>query len=938
MNFRSLAIRLIAQPLSWARAMSRRRRLEKEMEAELATHLEYLAADLVRTGYAPDEAARRARIALGSSIVHKEEMRAALGLRGWDEMRSDLRYGARVLRKSLGFTAVAATSLALAIGANTTIFSVARQVLYERLAVPHAVNLRLLAWSAMDRHRAVHHIWGDDDPLPGGRTTSTSFSYPAYQQLRAANRSMGDLFAFKVTAMNATIRTEPQRIQTEMVSGNYYAELGVRPQLGRAIQPGDEGAPGQGPVAILSEGLWERSFARSPAVLGEIIKISDITFTIIGVNPHGFTGAKNVQQSPDVFVPLSMQPLIRPMSVRAAQAGKPYASALEDPNFWWVNVMGRTWPGTRDATAQAALAGQLNAIVRATMPVRPGDDLPHLELRDGSRGLFTQEKMFAKPMAVLLTLVGFVLLLACANIANLMLARGAQRQREMSVRLALGAGRTRILRQMLVESLLLAGMGGTGGLFMGYLGRNIIPRMTENAWERSDFHVHFDWNVFAFTAGVTLLTGLLFGMAPALAAARSDVTHGLKESAKTTTRRRKGAGGKALVAFQIALSTLLVIGAGLFLRTLAGLSSVEVGFRTDHLLLVPIDPPQGRYPAGKDVQLHERLERAFAALPGVESVAVAMESYVSDGESLMGFYPQGEKYDPQKHQEEDFNVVGNRFYETLGIPIVAGRSFGTEDTRISPKVAIVNQKLAATRFPNQNPVGKMFSLNGHDADGHGGTLTDEFIRIVGVCGDTRYSNLRQEPPAQFFLPYVQQSELGGVTFEIRTRLKPETILPALRKEVRQIDPDLPVVNVRTQEQQIAADVQQERIFVTLTSGFGLLALALASVGIYGIMAYSVSQRTNEIGIRLALGAKPSQVRAMILRESSWLAGGGVLAGLASAMVLSRAIQSLLFGIRSYDPLTLSSGVALLLLVALAASWIPARRAAGVQPMEALRHE
>ncbi len=931
MSLRSLLARIVAQPRSWLCSVFQRGRLEREMEAELAFHLEQLISDLIAVGHSPDEAARRARIALGAVTVTKENMRASLGLRWWDELWSDLRYGLRMLRKSPGFTAIAAISLALAIGANTTIFSIAKQLLYERLNVEHAEQLRLLAWTGTEAHVAVHHVWGDYDSLPGGRVTSTAFSYPAYLELRTQNRTLQDLIAFKVTGMNATIREEAQRVQAEMVSANYYAQLGVRPQLGRAIMPADDAVPGQGAVATISDGLWERQFGRSKAVLGQTIKLNDIPVTIVGVNPKGFTGAKNVQQSPDVFVPLAMQPLVAPHASKSA-------SLLADPNQWWVNIMGPSGNGVSDAGTQAALDAQLAAIVRGTMPVKPTEDLPRLELRDGSRGLFTQERTFAKPMAVLMTLVGFVLLLACANIANLMLARGAQRQREMSVRLALGAGRARVLRQMLVESLLLAVLGGAGGLLIGYLGRNAIPKMTENAWERSDFQVHFDWRVFAFTAGVTLVTGLLFGMAPALAAARSDVSHGLKEGVLSTTRRRRGLGGKALVSFQIALSTLLVIGAGLFLRTLAGLNAVNVGFRTDHLLLMEINPPAKRYPAGKDVELHRRLEQAFAAVPGVDSVAPAWEAYLSDDSSRTDFLPEGVSYDRNAHQDEDYNGVGNHFFETLGIPIVAGRAFGEQDTQSSPRVAIVNESLARSRFPGQNPIGKRFSTSSHDADGHTSTTADEWIQIVGVCGDTRYQNLRELPPPQFILPYVQQTEVGGMVYEIRTGMKPETILPTLRRVVQQVDPDLPLVNVRTQDQQIAADLEQERVFVALTSGFGLLALALACVGIYGIMAYSVANRRNEIGIRMALGAQPAQVRGMILRESTWLTASGIVVGVAAALMLTRLVKSMLYGVQAYDPATLTAGVSLLIAVSLAGSWIPARRAAKVQPMDALRHE
>ena len=931
MRMRSFVLRVLARPRSWLRAVVRRKRLEAEMEDELAGHLENLTADLIRAGHAPAEAARRARIAVGPGLVHKEEMRASLGLRGWDELGDDLRYGVRILRKSPAFTAVAAISLALAIGANTTIFSLAKQLLLDRLDVPHAEDLRLLAWTGTRLHCAVHHVHGDWNLLPGGLAESTSFSYPAYVGLRAKEQVLDDLFAFKQeSSMNATVREVPQRASVEMVSGNYYAALGVRVQLGRAILPSDDAVAGRGAVAVISYGLWERDFGKSPGVVGEWIKINSVPLQIVGVNARGFTGAYGTLESPDVVVPLSVQPLLLPPAEGA--------SWLASPKQWWVNIMGRARTGVSDAQAQAALDVELAAIVRGTMRVRPGEDLPRLELRDGSRGLFEQESKYAKPLTVLMTLVGFVLLLACANIANLMLARGSQRLREMSVRMALGAGRARIVRQMLVESLLLAAVGGAGGLLAGYFGSRVMPKMIENAWQRSDFQIHFDWQVFAFTAGVTLLTGILFGLAPALSAARAEPNDGLKESAQTATRRRSGLGGKALVGIQIGLSTLLVIGAGLFLRTLAGLDAVEAGFRTDHLLLAKIDPPRTRYPAGTDIELDQRLEQAFAAAPGVESVAPATEAYLSDDYDATDFLPYGEAYDPNKSQEQDYNVVGNRFFETLGIPIVAGRAFGPEDTRESEKVGIINEALARLKFPGENPIGKLFTTSTHDSDGHTSTTGDAWIRIVGVCGNTRYMSLRDDPPPQFFLPYVQQTEVGGMVYEIHSRLNPETILPTLRRAVRGIDPDLPLVDVRTEDQQIDGDLAGERALVALTSGFGLLALALAAVGIYGIMAYAVAQRTHEIGIRLALGAQPGQVRGMILRESTRLALVGIAAGIVASLGLTRLVQSMLYGVRPYDPVTFASSVALLLAVALAAGWIPSRQAAGVQPMEALRHE
>jgi predicted permease len=890
------------------------------MDLELASHLEQLTDDLVRAGHTPGEAARRARIAMGPAHVHKEEMRASLGLKSWDELGADLKYGLRILRKSPGFTAIAAGSLALAIGANTAIFSIAKSLLYDRLDVPNASQLRLLEWT-QNGNSAVHSMWGDFDSAPGGGMIGSIFSYPVYLAMRDQNQVMQDLVAFKEDSMNATFRGNAQRVVVSMVSGNFYAGMGVRPQLGRGIQASDDSGSGAGTVAVISDEVWTRDFGRSSSVLGQTITLNQSVMTIVGVNPRGFTGAKNVQSSPDIFVPLSMQPLVDPK-------GRP-GGVLNDADLWWVNVTGRLKPGVSDEQARAALDLELASATRSTMTVKPDETTPHLVLADGSRGLNFAGHMFKKPVYVLMSLTGFVLLLACANIASLLLARGSHRQREMSLRLAMGAGRSRILRQLLTESLLLSCIGGAGGLLFGYLGRNLVPGLMANAWDQNVVSIPIDWGVFLFSAGVTILAGLLFGLAPAWYAARSEVRSSLKESAHTSSRRRTGFGGKAIVAFQIALSTLLVIGAGLFLRTVYALNSIDVGFRTDHLILFEIAPPAQRYGKGKDVQLHQRLENGFAALPGVQGVAPSWIPYIAENMANDDFAPEGEPDDGHHSGAEDVNVTAINFFQTMGIPIVAGRAFGPEDTASSPKVAVINQALAHKRFPNVNPIGRRF----HTDNG-----THEWVQIVGICEDSHYSSLRDPAPPQFFMPYVQQAEVGGMTYAIRTQLSPAELVPALRRVVQQTDRDLPIIDIRTQQEQIDATMQQERMFAALTTGFGVLALALACVGIYGIMAYSVANRTNEIGIRLALGAQPGQVRGMILRESGWLASASVVVGVGAALALTRLVKSMLYGVQPWDPATMVAGALLLLGVALAASWIPARRAAGVQPMDALRHE
>jgi predicted permease len=895
------------------------KKAEAEFDAEMQTHLQLLTEKFLQQGMSPKDADAAARRQFGNATVLQQHHRESRTYQSFSRLLQDVRYGLRVLGKSPGFTAIAVVSLALAIGANTTIFSVAKSMLYDRLAVPDAQQLRTLYWHATG-HSVIHRMWGSFDSSPGGGSRSSSFSYPVYQQLSAHNQAMQDLFAFQEDDMNATIQGTAHRVTAEMISGNYYSGLGARPQLGRPIQPSDETVNGAGAVVIISEGIWERDFGGSPSVLGQTITINQTAMTVVGVNPRGFTGANDSQTSPDVFIPITMQPVLDPKGDK---------SYLENPDVWWVKIMGRIKPRITDAQAEAVLSSQLEAAVRGTMQVEPTKTIPTMMLADGSRGDQFRENEFTKPAFVLMTLTGFVLLLACANIANLMLARGAQRQREMSVRLALGAGRVRILRQLLTESLLLAAMGGVVGLLLGYLGRNVIPSLLSDPWDESQQNIHFDWRVFGFTAAVTIATGLLFGLAPAWMAARAEVGSSLKESSLTVTRRRKGLGGKAIVAFQIALSTLLVVGAGLFLRSLFALRSVDPRFRTDHLVLFSINPPASRYAMGKDVQLHDRLEQDFAAIPGVQSVTSASIAYIGGNMSNNTFLLAGEKEEPGHDQAEFFNQVGNNFFATLGLPIVAGRGFDAHDTATAPKVGIINQSLARKRFPNVNPIGKEFN-NGDTKDG--------WIRIVGICADNRYADLREDVPPQFLLPYRQQSEVGGLNYELRTSLAPAALAPAIREVVRKVDRDLPVVDIRTEQQQIDSTMQNERVFASLSAGFGLLALALACVGIYGIMAYTVANRRNEIGIRLALGAQPGQVQRMILSESTWLAGAGIVVGVGAALLLTRLVKSMLYGVQPNDVPTIVSGAGILLIVALAASWIPARRAAGVQPMEALRHE
>jgi predicted permease len=639
------------------------------------------------------------------------------------------------------------------------------------------------------------------------------------------------------------------------------------------------------------------------------------------VNPPQFTGAFSAQRSPEVFLPFSMQPVAAPFGAE---------SLLTSTDLWWVMMMVRVKPGVTDAGAQAQMNALFQASVRGTMTLKANAKMPVLLLQDGSRGQNSNAEL-SKPIYVLLGLAGFVLLLACANLANLLLARGSARQREMSVRLAMGAGRQRILRQMLTESLLLSAMGGAAGLLLAYGMRNIIPRLLADPWGPPAFNARFDWGIFAFTAAVSVITGLVFGLAPAWEATRVNVSAGLKEAAQTTTHRRRGLSGKAIVVLQVSLSMLLLVGAGLFVRTLVNLDTARLGFQPDHLLLFDLNPPGTRYPSGKDVALHHGLEQKLASVPGVDGVTLTQNPLVAGSISNGPFTPSNQAKTEQE-QDAEYNQVGERFFATMGIPIVAGRGFNDRDTETSRKVAVINRTLAAKFFPKSDPLGQTF---------RSGERNSQMVTIVGICGDAHYDQIQAAIEPTYYMPYRQHGDPKGgmgMTYEIATRMKPEAIVPELRAAVQSVDRNLPLVDVRTQKEQIAATMHQERILADLTAGFGLIALVLASIGIYGIMAYAVSRRTNEIGIRMALGAQPGRVLRGVLGEASWMVAVGAVVGLGGALALSRLVASMLYGLKAWDPATFALSAALLVLVALGASWIPARRAAGVDPIKALRHE
>jgi predicted permease len=889
------------------------------MESELTNHLELLTADLERAGHSRQEAERRARIALGAATVHKEGMRASLGLRWWDELGADLRYAVRMLRKSPAFTAIAVASLALGIGANTAIFTVAKRVMFDTLAVNKPHELRILTWISGPK-QAVPPAWGDVSQTENGGLVGNAFSYRVVEDLRQRTDVISDLIAFKDVQMTATIDGEAEIVSGGMVSGNVFDALGVEPILGRGFTQADDA--GQAPVAVISESYWSRRFGRSQDVLGKTIALNGMPVTVVGVGPARFNGLEMGAMT-QVFVPITLQPLLIPHAQGSA------VSLLDNPQSWWIQVLVRLRPDVPEARTQAVLDVVLRQTAMATLVRTPALDLLHLAMRPGDRGLDYLRGAYARPSYVLLALAGLVLLLACLNLANLLLARAATREREMSTRLALGAGRGRILRQMLTESLLLSALGGGAGLLLGFLERNLLPRLLDSSGNSAAMQGEFDWRVLAFTAGISLATGILFGVAPAWRAMHVESGTALKDAEHGSAGGSRMRLGKGLVVFQIALSAILLIGAGLFVRTLMNLSRTALGFRSDHLLLFRLSPPRARYTDAQGNALFRQLEEKFDAIPGVLSVSMSNIAIIGDGHSGSTFHVLGTALDKEAIRVQT-NTVGKDFFTTMGIPIVRGRAFNSRDTAASPKVAIINRALAQRFFPNQDPIGKLFETDPEDMEGA--------IEIIGISPDTRYADLRSETPPTFYLDYRQSHGGGRTVFEIHTATASGTVLSGLRAVIASLDRDLALTDVRTMEQQVNSTMSDERVFAELTSGFGVLALALACVGVYGIMAYAVANRRNEIGIRMALGAQPGQVRRMILRESIWLAVVGIMAGVGAALALTRLVKSMLYGVQAYDPLTLAGGAFVLLVVALAASWIPARRAASVQPVVALRHE
>ncbi len=920
---------LLSRLSSLWRNFFRKARRDQELTEELDAYLEMLVEQKINAGLDPAEARRAALLELGGREQVKEQVWEISMGHQIEILFRDLRYALRMLRRDPGFAAVAVVTLALGIGANTAIFSLLDAVLLKTLPVKEPERLVLFRWLNGPK-RMTNMVEGEINDVPGtGMQTAASFSYPVFEQFRARNQTLSHIFAFApLTQLNVSVNGQAEIASGQLVSGGYYAGLGVRPQIGRPITDSDD-QPSAAPVAVISHRYWERRFGTDPGVVGKTVNVNNTTFTVIGVTPPEFHGALQIGDDPDLSIPLVMEPLVR-------AGGRSYA-LLDDPLSWWVRIMGRLKPGASAAQAQANLEGVLRQTVsdawQASASGNEAMDPPSLRATPGDQGLTDLREAYAQPLSILMVVVGLVLLIACANVANLLLARAAARQKEIAVRLAMGASRLRLIRQLLTESVMLSLTGGALGVLFAYWGKDALPvfRPGSGPWRPLELDLSLDLRALGFTLLVSLLTVLIFGLAPAWRATRVDLNQSVKENNRT--------GGvsnsllnKSLVVAQVAISLTLLVGAGLFTQTLLNLQTVSAGFNRENLLFFRVDPRLNGYDRARADTLYQQMVERIEAVPGVRSVTHSENSLLGAGGSTTAITVRGRTdLHPAYMLYQRWN-----FFETMEMSIARGRNLSPQDDANAPKVAVVNETLARQVFPNEDPLGKRFVIGRLEPNASPGP--DRLIEIAGIVRDAKYRDLRQETPPAIFLLAVQNTSVRRMTFEVRTAGPPTATISAIRAAVRQLDPNLPLFEFTTQNAQVETTLAQERLFARLTSFFGLLALLLASIGLYGVLAYSVAQRTREIGIRTALGAQARDVLRLIIRQGMSLALLGVSLGLGGALGLTRLMQTLLYGVSPTDPLTFAVIAAALLLVALLACWVPARRAARIDPLVALRCE
>ena len=900
------------------RAWWHRAEYERDLQEEMAHHLAMLEAD-GRSGPA-------ARKQFGNVTVLREESRRMWSFVFFEQLAQDLRYALRSMAANPLFTATAALSLALGIGANTAIYSFMDAILMRSLPVAHPEQLAIVEWHSARRSPVVRSINGTARGDGKGGRWSPNFPYPAFEKLGADRQVFSTLFGYTYAQnYNVMARGEAESVSGGFVSGNYFSGLSVPPAAGRLIEPEDDRA-GAPPVVVLSYGYWQRRFNGEAEVVGQSILISNLPFTVAGVSAPEFFGV-DPGSNVSFFLPIHLMPLL------SLNPEEEQRSRFLDSHFYWIEMMGRLQRGVTLAQAEAALRVEFTAFAAGTAASpKDAEVLPEVILEAGGAGLDSLRAQYSKPLYVLMTMVALILAIACANLANLLLARAAARRREIAVRLSLGAGRWRIVRQMLTESVVLSLTGGVLGLFVAFAGIRLITWLIANGRENFTLHAALHWPVLGFTFALAVIAGMLFGLAPAIQATKIDFTPALKESralgAGAAGRRFAPRAAHVLIVAQIAVSLLLVIGAGLFVRTISNLHSIDVGFNRENILLVSLNGRQAGYRDAALARFYGGLLQRFREIPGVRAASASMfplvAHYVNDTNVIIPGRP-AESGD----LHTSVMAADPAFLETMQIPILLGRDLQEGDLA-APQAAVVNRKFATSYFGTENPVGRQFSLS---------NPKNPLIQIVGVAKDAHYNSLEESETPVVYIPYTQDlPRLRGLVFELRTVGDPRGAVAAVRLVVHEASAAVSITEVSTQAQRIEQTISQQRTFANLGTCFALLALAIACVGLYGAMAYAVARRTGEIGIRMALGAQRPKIIWMVLREVLLLTGTGLVVGFAAARYTTKLVESFLYGVKANDPLALAAAIGILMAAAVAAGYAPAWRASRIDPAVALRNE
>ena len=897
-------------------------RRSEALREEMELHLAEKAAELQADGMTAERARAEARRRFGNIALKQEESREIWITRFWSELSQDVRYGFRMMTANKAFSALAVSSLALGIGANTAIYSLMESIMLRSLPVSDPESLVVLNWhspSPFDAGKEWVHVmhglqglgWSGDK----GTMFSGMFPYGAFETLREGNPVFSTLFGyFYGHKRTLSIHGQATSAGTEFVTGEYFRGLAVAPAAGRLIDSEDD-RPGAAPVAVISFATSQDRFGVPAKAIGQSILVDNVPFTVVGVAPPGFFGV-DPAMAPDLYLPMHTNLL-----VEGAEAARRYP----DGNFYWIEMMGRLRPGVSMAQAQAALAPRFHQWVAATATTR-GElaKLPALTLNPGADGLGSLRRKYSKPLYVLLMMVGLILVMACANIANLLLARAAARRREMAVRLSLGAGRFRVVRQLLTESVMLASLGGAFGVLFAIWGVRSLTLLLSSGQERFPLHAGLNWNVLGVTAALSVACGLLFGLAPALQSTRPDVLPSLKNDRAGGPRRRAQ---HVLVVAQFAGSFLILVAAGLFVRTLNKVQSIQLGYARENILLFSLNARQAGHRDPEIATFYTELRERFEEIPGVRSATLSHSTIVSAdiaGKTYRGTMKIG----AAAVQGAGVLAAGPHFLTTMQIPILAGREIDDRDRPSSVPVAVISERLARAYFRNENPVGRRI------------TLVDEKreVEIVGVSANLRYGGLKNdESPMTVFIA-VSQFSPEGATYALRTVGDPLRYVRSVTEIVRQADSRIPVTDVATQAAEIDRTISREITFAKLCTGFAVLALLIACVGLYGTMSYSVARQVSEIGIRMALGAQRGAVVWMVLRRVLVLAAVGLAISVPAALGASRLIKSFLFETQPNDPGTLALAGVVLLSAAILAGYAPARRASRIDPLAALRHE